>query len=118
MKDNYQEFATTGLSIKWIPTAVQSIAGATGYQLDSMITYEDLVSPMLQTTTYEESVALSSFRQRYPRETWKTYMNNKPLAKDMNVDWMSTQADPNESENPPPGASIAVRIDGAGFQAQ
>lgn len=114
VKNNYQEYATTGMSLQWIPNSTVPLTGNNAPALTSVALYEDLTTPAIANMTSDEMVALSSYRQKYPRATWKHWSNNKPLAKDMNVDWKNTQ---DQSPVNDPGAAVAIRFTGQQFTA-
>lgn len=115
VKNNYQEYATTGMSLQWIPNSTVPLTGQNSPAVTSVALYEDLTTPAIANMTSDEMVALSSYRQKYPRSTWKHWSNNKPLAKDMNVDWKNTQSQLSPTQDP--GAAVAIRFTGSGFTA-
>lgn len=99
VKKNYEQYAVTGLKVKYIPTGVmptissgsQSAANPLlNFGVKSLFLFEDVDNYKIASYTEEQIVSLESFKALSPLRQFKVYRNNKPLAREMNVAWQDT----------------------------
>jgi len=116
-KNNYQEYAITGFSVRYVPSGVLPLAGQNNSPAVTQVaTFEDLTTPAIQNMNDPEAIALSSYRIRSPRSTWNIWMNNKPLARVQKTAWRNTQTQLPNGEAP--GAAVAIRFTGQNMPQQ
>jgi len=84
IKGNYEQYAVTGMSIKYIPTNYVSVPTANGTErnyIGSIFVYDDMDTFNTLSYTENQFVALDSFRVMDPTRPFKLYRSCKKLAR-------------------------------------
>ncbi len=88
IKDNYEQYAVTGLSVRWIKAS--TLGTRTEQQVAATINYawmyEDIDTLDIAGYTDNQILALETFKN-VNKNGFKVYRNNKPLAKVDKAEW-------------------------------
>lgn len=117
---NYEQFAVTGMSLKWIPGNIRGVANPSQNQnvgsfVGPVFLYSDIDTYNTLAYTENKIVGLDKSSVKEPTRMWKAYYGCKSLSKSMNVPWQDCAAYTSTAYNTLTKASTAIKFQFQGF---